>query len=682
MSLSLTIDSISMGQGTVMPSAASIPSAPEQWFVNFATGNPTGEAGPAVNEFTAMNYLAVYQCVSLIAGKIAEVPLETYVLQGEDVVPAKNRSERPLLLWEFNRSMSAMTARETGLAHLLTWGNSFTQIVKNKSGSTVVALVPMGPDVTKVRRASDGSLIYDVFRRGTSEQLAELKAEEVLHVPGLGFDGLMGYSPIRVAKTSIRSGMAQDREAEKFVTRGIRSPGAVKFPAGRKFKDKQEAIQFRDDFRAIHNSDDGALSVVILEDGAEWQAIGVDPKSAQLLDSRKYSRKEICGIYRVPPFLIGDIESSTSWGTGVGQQVQNFVDYCLLTWMRRIEVEYKRKLGRDDPNVYYRHCVEDMLRGDFEARTKSLNTLHGRGIITDNEWRKIEHMNPVVGGNVRHVPLNEVLIDEDGDFVAMGNTATAVIPSEDPPATETAAIASGDAPKSDVPADTAAEAAGSGNIQSTALNGAQITSLLLLTDKVAMGDYTAGAGEAIMQASFPLMDRKLISTMITELSQNPIEPPKPAAPPTAEPPDPEPPSADPPQARFAGLLRKVIVSAAARCLRREAAEARKAATRIENNFIAWVDDFYAKQTPIVVESVGPAVEAWAAAFGGPADYPEQHVARSRRELLDAADGPAEAFAERIDRLVSRWETDRLIDVANEFNERPKAVIDTEAFLRP
>lgn len=689
MSLSLTIDSLTMGQEqTSPPSAASTLAAPEQWFLNFASGNPGGESGPAVNEFTAMNYLAVYQCVSLIAGKIAEIPLETYIVDGEKVTPAKNRSERRLLLWEFNRSMSAMTARETGLAHLLTWGNSFTQIVRNKSGSQILALVPLGPDCTKVRRATDGSLIYDVFKRGTGEQLAELEAEDVLHVPGLGFDGLVGYSPIRVAKTSIRSGMAQDREAEKFVTRGIRSPGAVKFPAGRKFRDKQEAIQFRDDFRAIHNSEDGALNVVILEDGAEWEAIGVDPKSAQLLDSRKYSRKEICGIYRVPPFLIGDIESSTSWGTGVGQQVQNFVDYCLLTWMRRNEVEYKRKLGRDDENVTYRHCVEDMLRGDFIARTGALNTLHTRGIITDNEWRKIEHLNPTEGGNVRHVPLNEVLIDENGDFVAMGSSGTAVMaPPDDPPA-EPAAIAEGVAPASsegESTATTATEAAGSGDIQSTALNGAQITSLLLLTDKVSTGDYTAAAGEAILQASFPLMDKSLISTMIRELSENPQEP-KPAVKPAEQAPGAEdpPPAEGPPspaqQARLAGLLRRSIVGAAGRCLRKEASEARRAAKGTEN-FIAWMEAFYLKHGAMVTEACGPLAAAWAAAFGGPSDYPEQHIARSRRELLDATDGPAIEFADRVDRLVSRWESDRLVDVAGEFRHG-EAVIDKEAFFRP
>jgi len=636
--LSVTYDSLSVAaDGTPVPSAASTLAAPEAWFLNFATGNPTGEPGPAVNEFTCFNYLAVFQCVSLIAGKIAELPLETYRDDGIVCVPAKDRSERPLLLEQFNRAMSAMTARETGLGHLLTWGNSFCQITRNKSGSKVVELVPTGPDVTKVRRAKDGSLVYDVFKRGTSEQLATVAADDMLHVPGLGFDGLLGYSPIRVAKTSIRSGMAQDRAAERFATRGVRPPGAIKLPEGKKFRDTQEAIEFRDQFRRIHSTEEGDLNVVILEDGAEWQTLGVDPKSAQLLDSRKYSRKEICGIYRVPPFLIGDIESSTSWGTGVAQQMQNFVDYCLLTWMRRVEVEYKRKLAPDDPDIHYRHKVAEMLRGDFAGRTDALSKLHTRGIITDNEWRKIEHFNPAENGDVRHVPLNEVLIDADGEIVS---------------------LTGGPAPDTATGHESDTAAAGNGDIQSTALNGAQITSLLLVTDKVAGGTYTAEAGEAILQASFPLMDRTLISTMIQELSEAAENEP-------AETPAQEATEPGEKAARLAAKLRTILVNSAGRCLRKEATEAVKAAAR-PDQFIGWIDSFYSKHADMVADHTGAAAEAWAAAFGGSSDYPARHVARSKSELLSVADGDPDGFPDRVSRLAGRWTAERLADISAEF----------------
>jgi HK97 family phage portal protein len=400
------------------PQASSTLVAPEQWFVNFATGNPTGEAGPAVNEFTAFNYLAVYDCVSLIASKIAELPLVTYRDAGTSKKPAKDRSEYELLLTEWNAETGAMIAREASIGHLLTWGNSYAQIVWNKAGTKVIELRLLTPDLTRPTRTTTGAVVYEVYRRGTAELIDTLTSDEVLHVPGLSFDGLVGYSPIRVAKSAIRSGMAQDREAEKFITGGIRPPGAIKFPTGTKFRDEADAIQYRDRFLRIHGGPDSARQALVLENGADWVQLGVDPKSAQLLDSRRYSRKEICGMYRVPPHLIGDVDSSTSWGTGIAEQTQGFVDFCLMGWMSRVEAEYKRKLGRDDPNVYYRHCTEALLRGDLLKRTQAREIQHRRGIITDNEWRVDEHMNPADGGDVRHFPLNEALVDETGEVTS------------------------------------------------------------------------------------------------------------------------------------------------------------------------------------------------------------------------------------------------------------------------
>ncbi len=575
---SVSFDSINMGwdaaapggdaPGAGGPRAASTLAAPEVWFVNFATGNPGDVTGPAVNEFTAFNYIGVYDCVSLIASKIAELPLLTYRAsnKGRNKQLATDRSEYQLLLTEFNPETSAMIAREAGIAHLLTWGNSYTQIVRNKSGSKVVRLQVLGPDVVRPVRAAGGGIVYEVYQRGTAQKIATLPPDETLHVPGLSFDGLVGYSPIRVAKSAIRAGMAQDAEAEKFVTRGIRPPGAIKFPPGKKFKDEQDAVLYRDSFRRIHATQDGALNVIILEDGAEWMQLGVDPKSAQLLDSRKYSKKEICGMYRVPPFLVGDVDSSTSWGTGIGEQKQGFVDYCLLGWIKRVEAEYKRKLGRDDPDVYYRHQVEELLRGDLLKRTQSREIQHRRGIITDNEWRLDEHMDAMEGGDVRHFPLNEGRVTEDGDELT-------------PPV----------APK----------------------------------------------------------------------PPGPVPPKMPPGVPAE--PDPD----DAKSRRLADRLRAAAVSAAARCLRKEAEQARRAASD-PAGFVAWVDEFYARHALMVGEVLGPLAGAWQAAFGGDGLYAGRHVDRSRAELLAAADGPPAGFPERVARLAERWQSERLADVAAEF----------------
>ena len=421
---------IGRGWNRIRAAAASFGStlsAPQQWFVNFMTGNSNPDGGPVVNEFTALNYLAVYQCVSLIAATIARLPLVTYRSIDEGCEHAKDRSEYRLLMTEFNPRMSAMTGRECGNAHLLTWGGSFTQIVRNTARTKVLQLNPLGPDVVRIRVEGEKT-VYDVYQRGTNQLLATVPAEDMLHVVGLSFDGLAGYSQIRIAKDAIRGGLAQDQESMRFITRGIRPPGAVKSPAGKKFKDKQHAQRWRAEFNEIHATQNSSQNVVVLEDGADWQDLGVDPKNAQLLESRRFSKLEICGLYRTPPHLVGVVDVATSWGTGLAEMAQGWVDYCLLDWMTRIEQEYNRKLFVDDPDVYCRHSVDELLRGRLLDRTQARQIQHMRGIITDNEWRRSEHLNTVEGGDIRHFPLAEGRIDLDGETLPMPEGAAGATP--------------------------------------------------------------------------------------------------------------------------------------------------------------------------------------------------------------------------------------------------------------
>jgi len=390
---------------------------PTKKFVNWASGDRGygSLSGPAVNEQSALNYLTIYSCVQLISSTIAALPLITFEKSGRNRFRATDNDDYHLLQTQFNEETSSMSGRETGLAHLLTWGNSYTQIVRNRSGSKVLSLHQLGPDVTTPRRYQNGQLYYEVRQRGSNRVIAELPPEEVLHVPGLGFNGVVGYSPIRMAQIAIRTAMKQDDEGYKFISRGIRPPGAIKMPAGRRFKDKQEAIQWRERFDAFHAGGDAQNNIMFLEDGSDWMTIGIDPEAAQFLESRKFTRREICGMYRVPPHMIGDTEASTSWGTGIGEQKDGFITFCLLTWMTRVEKEMNRKFfGGDAGDYYVKHIPEALLRGDILKRAQALEIQHRRGIITDNEWREIEDMNPVEGGDVRHYQLAEGRIDDKG----------------------------------------------------------------------------------------------------------------------------------------------------------------------------------------------------------------------------------------------------------------------------
>ncbi len=396
------------------PTAASTLGAPERWFLNWA-GVESPSAPISVNEFTALNYTILYACVTLIAGTIASLPLKVYRrLPGNGgSEEATERPEFDLLQREFNPNTSAMTGREAGVGHLLTWGNSYCQIVKNRKGD-VLRLQPLGPDITRPRLNDRRELEYDV-RDPLSADVTTLPRDQVLHVPGMTFDALVGLSPIRVVRSAIRTALTQEREAEKYIANGIRPPGAIKFPQGRKFATTEQATEYVERFRRLHSGPDGASRIPVLEDGADWVRLGIDPASAQLLESRKFQAVEICGLYRVPPFMVGLVEKTTAWGTGIEEMTIGFVVYCLLPTLRRIEQEYNRKLFPNDRKLYCEHVLSGLLRGDTLKQAQALKFYMEWGLLTVNEGRRLLGWNPVQGGDVRYFPLNMGRVDADGN---------------------------------------------------------------------------------------------------------------------------------------------------------------------------------------------------------------------------------------------------------------------------
>lgn len=545
------------------PQAASTLSHPEPWFVQWAHGGQSADGPPVVNEVTMLNYLAVYSCVGLIAGSIAAMPLIVYRRNRRAGTRerAYDAAIYRLLHDEFNPRMSSAVARETGVGHLLTWGNNFAQIVWNKSGSEAREISPLGPDVTKVIHDDrSGMPAYEIYQRGTGELLATLPSSEVLHVPAIGFDGICGYSQARIARNVIRAGMATDRSSEQFAANGFKPPGVIEMPAGKKFGTRQDALKFIEDFRAIHMTKDSASKVVVLQDGATWKQVGVDPDSARVLESQKFTRGEIAGMYRVPPHMIGDVEKSTSWGTGIGEQVDGFIKFTLLPWLTKIEQEYNRKLFGGSSEMYAEHLLEGLERADIVKRTQAFKEQILMGVRSPNEARAAENLNPRDGGDVYLLPLNYVRVDGDG---------------------------------------------------------------------------------------------------------NDIPPPAPASPPT--------PPKDPPAdaAALAGELRKGVWAMSAKCLRKEAEQAKRAAAK-PDTFLAWLDEFYGKHTEMVADHLAHLEGAWRAAIGPPPFGVTMHVERSRADLLAAADGPPAGFAERVEKVAERWLSGRLVEVAGNLVPLQKA----------
>jgi HK97 family phage portal protein len=275
---------------------------------SFLFGGTT--SGKAVTERTAMQTTAVYACVRILAEAIAGLPLHLYNYTADG---GKARALRHPLYYllhdEPNPEMTRFVFRETLMAHLLLWGNAYAQIVRDGRGR-VLALYPLLPSKMDVSRTAGGALVY-AYRRDRDESrnnpdggTVYLRRDEVLHIPGLGFDGLIGYSPIAMSKNAIGMAQATEEYGASFFSNGAQPGGVLEHPGVIK-----DAQRVKDSWNAAYQGSGNAHRVAVLEEGMKFQAIGIPPEQAQFLETRKFQINEIARIFRVPPHMVGDIES-------------------------------------------------------------------------------------------------------------------------------------------------------------------------------------------------------------------------------------------------------------------------------------------------------------------------------------------------------------------------------------
>lgn len=262
---------------------------------SFLFGSTT--SGKTVNERTAMQTTAVYACVRILAEAIAGLPLHIYRYRlddGKESIP-----QHPLyylLHNEPNPEMTSFVFRETLMSHLLLWGNAYAQVVRNGRGQAV-ALYPLLPSKMEVSRAANGELIYTYYRDYDENGLnpkggyITLRKDDVLHIPGLGFDGLIGYSPIAMAKNAIGMSLATEEYGAAFFANGANPGGVLEHPGV--IKDIQRV---KDSWNSAYQGSANAHRVAVLEEGMKFQAIGIPPEQAQFLETRKFQINEIPGI--------------------------------------------------------------------------------------------------------------------------------------------------------------------------------------------------------------------------------------------------------------------------------------------------------------------------------------------------------------------------------------------------
>lgn len=352
-------------------------------------------AGKLVTERSAMQMTAVYACVRILAESIAGIPLHLYQYNSKG--GKEKAAEHPLFFLlhdEPNPEMTSFVFRETLMTHLLLWGNAYAQIIRNGRGE-VTAIYPLMPNRMKVNGDENGRLYYEYTRYGDEAgkrdcETVKLSPIEVLHIPGLGFDGLVGYSPIAMAKNAIGMSMACEEFGAKFFANGAAPGGVLEHPGILK-----DPARVRESWNATFGGSGNANKVAVLEEGMKYTPISISPNEAQFLETRKFQIDEIARIFRIPPHMIGDLDRSSF--SNIEQQSLEFVKYTVGPWVSRWEQSLARCLLSVSERGRYliKFNLDGLLRGDYESRMNGYATARQNGWMSANDIRELENMDRI-----------------------------------------------------------------------------------------------------------------------------------------------------------------------------------------------------------------------------------------------------------------------------------------------
>ena len=380
-------------------------------------------SGKTVTERSAMQMTAVYSCVRILAEAIAGLPLHVYRYNSDGgKEKAIDHSLYLILHDEPNPEMSSFVFRETLMTHLLLWGNAYAQIIRNSKGE-VVALYPLMPNKMSVDRDENGQLYYQYLRSidevGGKSETVILKPTDVLHIPGLGFDGLVGYSPIAMAKNAIGLAIATEEYGAKFFANGAAPSGVLEHPGT--IKDPQRV---REAWQSQFGGSQNSGKIAVLEEGMKYTPISISPEQAQFLETRKFQINEIARIFRVPPHMVGDLEKSSF--SNIEQQSLEFVKYTLDPWVIRWEQSIMRTLltPEEKKSYFVKFNLEGLLRGDYQSRMNGYATARQNGWMSANDIRELENLDRIpaeAGGDLYLINGNMLPLQQAGAFANTQN---------------------------------------------------------------------------------------------------------------------------------------------------------------------------------------------------------------------------------------------------------------------
>lgn len=589
---------------------------------------------PAMDKRTAMTYPAVYACKRYISQTIASLGWHVYE-RGD-----AGRSRKPIeddIAWmlgmQANPEVTAFQWREAMLLDALD-GNAFSEIELTNSGRPTW-LWRIEPDRVTVFLSESGHLLYEVTNPYKST--VYLRPDQIFHLRGPSPDGVVGYSVIQMFRRNISMAIETDRYGNNYFTRGPMPGGLLEVPPGLKKADRDEV---RDGFERAYGGSANAGRVVVLFGGTKFTPATISNEDAQFIAARDANAYDIARIYGVPPHKIGLLERST-FANIESQQIAAVQD-CILPWVRRLEMEADVKLyGRTNRGRRYTQLNLDTLqRGDSAAQTTAVREKVNAGLMTPNEGRDYFGLDPKEGGDV--LLVHSAMVPLDSILRAAAPAAPATDTNTDNTDTSTTDSKHG----------SSEGAAATGDVQATALNGAQIASMIAVVDKLAMDQYPPEGTSAVLQASFPLMDRGLIDQIVTSVAEH--DPPAPAQPPNqgdyggrpapSQSTDSQDASAT--QDSMAAAFGALFADTYTRQLKVEYHKAVRADAH--GRLHPWAAEFYDAATEgIVATAILPAVAALLASRGGKTERAADLAKRLARDHLERS---------KADVAAGRWES--------------------------
>jgi len=404
----------------------SLTEAEERYWTNMPVG--PSATGIRVTPETALKISTFWACVGLISETVASLPAILYErLDDGGRARAMGHPLWDVLHTQPNAKQTAFEFYEMMTGHTLIRGNAYAKIMPGARGPAD-QLIPLHPDKVIPEKLPDGSLRYRVTEANGEQRV--YNDEDILHLKGRTNDGQIGLSVVAYARESLGMSLAAEGYGARFFGNDSRPGGVLKMPGK---LSPEAAINLKASWENAHRGVGGAHRVAVLEEGLEWQAIGMQNRDAQFLETREFQAEDICRWLRVPPHMVGLTSKATSWGTGIEQMSLGFVIYTLMPWL----VRWQQAISRDliiAPRLYFvEFLVDALLRGDLRSRYDAYAIARNWGWLSVNDIRRKENENPIEGGDTYLQPLNMMPANAAGSTLTVEHDASAISSEAAPP---------------------------------------------------------------------------------------------------------------------------------------------------------------------------------------------------------------------------------------------------------